>query len=85
MEVSRYNQDTIDYNVGYSHTMDKLMAQSKREKVFNLISKLIDLTQDNWKVYTGSIVGLTSLGLYIYVVFFWLDTVESIDLVITYF
>ena len=65
--------------------MDKLMAQSKREKVFNLISKLIDLVKDNWKVYTGSIVGLTSLGLYIYVVFFWLDTVESIDLVITYF
>jgi hypothetical protein len=61
------------------------MAQSKREKVFNLISKLIDLVKDNWKVYTGSIVGLTSLGLYIYVVFFWLDTVESIDLVITYF
>ena len=65
--------------------MDKLMAQSKREKVFNLISKLIDLVKDNWKVYTGSIVGLTSLGLFIYVVFFWLDTVESIELVITYF
>ena len=69
----------------FQQSVEQTIESSKREKVFKVISKMIDLVKDNWKVYTGSIVGLTILGLYIYVVFFWLDTVESIDLVITYF
>jgi hypothetical protein len=59
--------------------------RSKREKIFNIISNIIDLVQENWKIYTSFVVAFTSLIVYVYVVFFWLDTVESIELVVRYF
>ena len=57
---------------------------TKRQKVFNFIDTSIDLLQANWKRYavTGSILfAFSCLG---YITFYWIDTVESVDLVITY-
>jgi hypothetical protein len=57
---------------------------SKRQKVFNFIDTSIDLLQLNWKRYavTGCILfAFSCLG---YITFYWIDTVESVDLVITY-
>jgi len=57
---------------------------TKRQKVFNFIDTSIDLLQANWKRYavTGSIlIAFICLG---YITFYWIDTVESVDLVITY-
>ena len=57
----------------------------KREKVFNFVSNTIDLIQIKWKSYTLGTIALASTGVFVYVVFFWIDTVQSIDLCITYF
>ena len=57
----------------------------KREKVFAFVSKTIDLVQTKWKSYTLGTVALATTGAFVYIVFFWLDTVQSIDLCITYF
>ena len=57
---------------------------SKRQKVFNFIDTSIDLLQANWKRYTVVscfLVAFSSLG---YITFYWIDTVKSVDLVITY-
>ena len=57
---------------------------SKRQKVFNFIDTSIDLLQANWKRYavTSSILfAFCCLG---YITFYWIDTVKSVDLVITY-
>ena len=56
---------------------------TKRQKVF-FIDTSIDLLQLNWKRYavTGCILfAFSCLG---YITFYWIDTVESVDLVITY-
>ena len=57
----------------------------KREKVFAFVSSTIDLIQAKWKSYTLGTVALASTGVFVYVVFFWIDTVESVELCITYF
>ena len=57
----------------------------KREKVFNFVSNTIDLVQIKWKSYTLGTAALATTGAFVYIVFFWLDTVQSIDLCITYF
>jgi len=57
----------------------------KREKVFNFVSNTIDLVQTKWKSYTLGTAALATTGVFVYVVFFWIDTVQSIDLCITYF
>jgi|TARA_R100000353_G_scaffold137170_1_gene97429 hypothetical protein len=57
----------------------------KREKVFAFVSKTIDFIQAKWKPYTVGTIFLAGTGTFIYVVFFWLDKVESIELCITYF
>ena len=57
---------------------------SKRQKVFNFIDTSIDLLQENWKKYTvvcSFLVAFSWLG---YITFYWIDTVKSVDLVITY-
>jgi len=57
---------------------------SKRQKVFNFIDTSIDLLQANWKKYTvvcSFLVAFSWLG---YITFYWIDTVKSVDLVITY-
>jgi len=57
---------------------------SKREKVFNFISKIIDLIQDKWRTYIKATIALAFFSLFIYIVFFWLDTVQEIRFEIIY-
>ena len=57
----------------------------KREKVFAFVSNIIYLVQTKWKSYALGTVALASTGVFVYVVFFWIDTVESVELCITYF
>ena len=57
---------------------------SKREKVFNFISKIIDLIQDKWRTYIKATIALAFFSLFIYVVFFWIDTVQEIRFEIIY-
>jgi hypothetical protein len=56
----------------------------KREKVFNFISKVIDLVKYKWKILIKSAVGLAVLSLFIYVIFFWIDTVAEVKFEIIY-
>ena len=64
--------------------MAKKKKISKRQKVFNFIDKTIDLLQQNWKRYTLVSFFLIAFGFVGYLTFFWIDTVESIRLVINY-
>ena len=57
---------------------------SKRQKVFNFIDTLIDLLQENWKRYTLVSFFLVAFGFIGYLTFYWIDTVESVELVIKY-
>ena len=57
---------------------------SKREKVFNFISKIIDLIQDKWRTYIKATIALAFFSLFVYIVFFWLDTVQEIRFEIIY-
>ena len=52
----------------------------KREKVFNFISKAIDIIKYQWKTVIFTFV----MAVFIYVVFFWLDTVQKIKFEIIY-
>jgi len=56
----------------------------KREKVFNLISKVIDLVMYKWRTYIKAGMALAVFFLFIYVTFFWLDTVAEIHFEIIY-
>lgn len=56
----------------------------KRDKVFNLIDKLIDLIKYRWKTVIKVSIALAITSLFIYVVFFWLDTVAEIKFEIIY-
>ena len=64
--------------------MAKKKKISKRQKVFNFIDNTIDLLQENWKRYTLVSFFLIAFGFVGYLTFFWIDTVESIRLVINY-
>jgi len=57
---------------------------SKRQKVFNFIDNTIDLLQENWKRYTLVSFFLIAFSFIGYLTFFWIDTVDSVRLVITY-
>ena len=57
---------------------------SKREKVFNFISKIIDLIQDKWRTTINVTIFAMVIALFIYIVFFWLDTVQEIRFEIIY-
>jgi len=57
---------------------------SKRQKVFNFIDTSIDLLQSNWKRYTVVCCCLVAFSWLGYITFFWIDTVDSIELVIKY-
>lgn len=52
----------------------------KRDKVFNFIDKVIDIIKYQWK----TVVFAFGLSAFIYVVFFWLDTVQEIKFEIIY-
>ena len=56
----------------------------KREKVFNFISKVIDLVKYKWKTSIKTFIALAIAFTFIYVVFFWLDTVQEIKFEIIY-
>ena len=56
----------------------------KREKVFNFLSKVIDLVQDKWKTYIKTFIALVIAASFVYVVFFWIDTVAEIKFEIIY-
>ena len=64
--------------------MSKKKKISKRQKVFNFVDNTIDLLQENWKRYTLVSFFLIAFGFVGYLTFFWIDTVESIRLVINY-
>jgi hypothetical protein len=57
---------------------------SKRQKVFNFIDTSIDLLQENWKRYTVISFFLVAFGYVGYLTLFWIDTVDSVELVIKY-
>ena len=56
----------------------------KREKVFNFISKVIDLIKYQWRRAIKATIGLAIASLFIYIVFFWIDTVQEIRFEIIY-
>ena len=58
---------------------------SKRQKVFNFVSKVIDFVQLKWRMTTKAPIAVVVLCLFIYVVFFWIDTVQEIRFEIIYF
>ncbi len=64
--------------------MPKKKKQSKREKVFNFVSNTIDAVQEKWKTYLLLSLGLMAFSWLGYITFFWIDSVESIELVIKY-
>ena len=56
----------------------------KREKVFNFISKVIDLVKYKWRTVIKIAIFLAGFSIFIYVVFFWIDTVQEIRFEIIY-
>jgi len=52
----------------------------KREKVFNFISKIIDIIKHQWR----TVLFVFVMAVFVYVVFFWLDTVAEIKFEIIY-
>ena len=56
----------------------------KREKVFNFISKVIDLIKYKWRTVIKTAIVLAGFSIFIYVVFFWIDTVQEIRFEIIY-
>ena len=57
----------------------------KREKVFNFISKVLDLIKIKYKTYIQLSLSACASAFFIYVVFFWLDTVDTIVFEIIYY
>ena len=57
---------------------------SKRQNVFNFIDTSIDLLQANWKRYAVTGCILITFSCLSYITFYRIDTVESVELVITY-
>ena len=64
--------------------MPKKKKIQKREKVFNFISKVIDLVKYKWRTVIKTTIILAGFSLFIYVVFFWIDTVQEIRFEIIY-
>ncbi len=56
----------------------------KREKVINFISKVIDIIKYKWKTVIKTAIVVAGFSLFIYVVFFWIDTVQEIRFEIIY-
>jgi preprotein translocase subunit SecE len=57
----------------------------KRQKIFNFISWAIDLVKIKWKKYIQISLSVLGFAFFIYVVFFWLDTVDKIVFEIIYY
>ena len=56
----------------------------KRDRIFNFMDRAIDLVKNKWRTYIKATVGLAIASLFIYVVFFWIDTVQEIRFEIIY-
>ena len=56
----------------------------KRDKVFNFIDRAIDLVKYKWRTVIKTAIALAVVSLFIYVVFFWIDTVAEIKFEIIY-
>ena len=56
----------------------------KRDRVFNLIDRIIDLVKYKWKTVLKWTLAIAGLCLFIYVVFFWIDTFQEIRFEIIY-
>ena len=56
----------------------------KREKVFNFVSKVIDLIKDKWITYIKTFLTVAVASIFIYIVFFWIDTVAEVKFEIIY-
>ena len=92
--MARYNYCSFhnisnSFNLGKINLRRKRMGRpkkkiQKREKVFNFISKVIDLIKYKWRTVIKTTIIVASLSLFIYVVFFWLDTVAEIKFEIIY-
>ena len=57
----------------------------KREKVFNFVSKVIDLIKNKWITYIKTFLTVAVASIFIYIVFFWIDTVAEVKFEIIYF
>ena len=56
----------------------------KRDRVFNFMDRVIDLVKYKWRTIIKTTIALAITSLFIYVVFFWLDTVAEIKFEIIY-
>jgi hypothetical protein len=56
----------------------------KRDRVFNYMDRAIDLVKDKWRTSIKATIALAIASLFVYVVFFWLDTVQEIRFEIIY-
>ena len=56
----------------------------KRDRVFNYMDRAIDLVKDKWRTVIKTTIALAIASLFIYVVFFWIDTVAEIKFEIIY-
>jgi len=56
----------------------------KRDRVFNFMDRAIDLVKYKWITVIKATIALAITSLFIYVVFFWIDTVAEIKFEIIY-
>ena len=56
----------------------------KRDKVFKFMDRAIDLVKDKWRTVIKATIALAITSLFVYVVFFWIDTVAEIKFEIIY-
>ena len=56
----------------------------KRDRIFNFMDKAIDLVKYKWRTVIKTAIALAIVSLFIYVVFFWIDTVAEIKFEIIY-
>ena len=56
----------------------------KRDRVFNFMDRAIDLVKYKWRTVIKATIALVIAAVFIYVVFFWLDTVQEIKFEIIY-
>lgn len=57
----------------------------KRDRIFNLVDQAIDLVKYKWRTVFKTTLAIAIASLFIYVVFFWIDTVAEIKFEIIYF
>ncbi len=56
----------------------------KRDRIFNFMDRAIDLVKYKWRTVIKATIALVIVAMFIYVVFFWIDTVAEIKCEIIY-